>query len=207
MEGTLMTDIHGIKEAALASLEAVIARQQFGVGTRRIREADSALVISFQTLPESPDQLAVELSVSRTSSEPLKSGRSFRIRVMHARELESAAPNDISLEISESEYVKFLNLCVRDQDSLLTLSLSETQKRELDGICSLCVCAIELLRKTKRRLDGCPVPSYSSEAAMGAVGDSLAKMQEAHALLEQILTGTEPDERAIEYHVRVVEDR
>ena len=83
------------------------------------------------------------------------------------------------------------------------------QKPELDvdGICSLCVRAIDILREARRRLDRFPVSSYASEAAMGVIGDGLAKVEEAHSLLEQILSGTEPDDLALEYYMRVIEDR
>ena len=82
-----------------------------------------------------------------------------------------------------------------------------TPELDIDGICSLCVRAIGILREARRRLDRFPVSSYASEAAMGVIGDGLAKVEEAHSLLEQILTGTESDDLALEYYVRVVEDR
>ena len=82
-----------------------------------------------------------------------------------------------------------------------------TPDPDVDGICSLCVRAIGILREARRRLDRFPGSSYASETAMGVIGDGLAKVEEAHSLLEQILAGTEPDELALEYYVRVVEDR
>lgn len=204
----IMMTIHQIKEAALSSLEAIIEKQRFDVGIKRTRDQDEALVIAFQTLPGSPESLAVELVVSRVANcDPLKSGRSFRIRVKHAEELASAEPNDISLEITESQYVRFLTLCAKDHDSQFVLSLSAPQRRELDGVCALCSRAIEILRETKRRIAGCLVPSSSAQAAKECIKQGLEKVEEAHTALEQILTGTEPDEQMLEYYRRVVEDR
>jgi len=205
-----MTDINQIKEATLAYLETIIEKQKFDAGVKQLRDKDKTTVFTFQTLPDNPDPAFVELTSERrvfAKDGMLKSGYSYHIRFQHSRKKAVDEPNDISLGITEEQFIKFLHLCCPDPKARPLQILSREHQLHLLDTCRLCAREMDSIREIRTRLDRFPLSLEQVHAANASLGASLKNIEEARTTLSRFLAGIEQDERLLEYHKRYVEDR
>jgi len=205
-----MTDIYEIKEATLASLEAIISKQQFDNGIKQVFDKCNTLVFTFRTLPDNPDQVVVELmSQPRLFPEDTMylSGQAYSIRLRHSRRKAVNEPNDISLGITKDQFTKFLHLCCPNPKERPMQLMSQENLQSLRDTYSLCAREADSIRNIALRLERFPIPLKPIHAANESLEAGLMNVRDACMTLGQLLTDIERDEWQLAYHISCIEGR